>query len=112
MPGRCPALSSTAALGLGGAGGEAILTDGQIIANNANTYTVGNNAVITYALGDAKYGYDVTAVNTYSGWNDSGRENITVASLAYSTLDDPTTFVTIPETPVDYEGGNSIAVVR
>ena len=57
-------------------------------------------------------GYDVTGVNLYSGWNDSGRENITITSLAYSTPDDPAIFITIPGTAVDYSGGTSIAVAR
>ena len=101
----------------GGAGQEGTgtfvkLTDGAIIADKPNTYTVGNNAVITYTLGEAEDGYDITGVNLYSGWSDTGRENITVTSLAYSTPGDPTTFVAIPGTAVNYSGGTSIAVAR
>ena len=112
IAGLSPSAVVNGSAGMEGTGPVTVLTDGAIVAINANTYTVGNNAVLTYTLGDAEDGYDITGVNLYSGWGDSGRENITVTSLAYSTPDDPTTFVAIPGTAVNYSGGTSIAVAR
>jgi autotransporter-associated beta strand protein len=108
---------SPTAVSNGNAGAEAtgpvtMLTDGTIVANNANTYTIGNNAVLTYTLGAASQGYDVTQINIYSGWGDSGRENITLTSISYSTVANPVTFIAIPNSAVNYEGGTSIALAR
>ena len=110
--GLSPSAVVNSSAGAEGTGTFVKLTDGAIIADKPNTYTVGNNAVITYTLGEAEDGYDITGVNLYSGWGDTGRETITVTSLSYSTPADPTTFVAIPGTAVNYSGGTSIAVAR
>jgi fibronectin-binding autotransporter adhesin len=106
--GLSPTANSNGSGGVESTGPVTLLTDGVIIPNNANTYTIGTNASLTYTLGAA--GYDVTKINIYSGWNDSGRENITLGSISYSTVANPTTFTAVSGSSVNYEGGTSIAL--
>ncbi len=88
------------------------LTDAAIVADSADTYYVGSNAYLTYTLPtDASAGYDITQIHIYSGWNDGGRENITLNNITYSTVADPATFTAIPNSSVNYEGGTSVAKV-
>ena len=112
LAGLSPSVNSNPSAGQGGTGPVTLLTDGAIVADNAHTYSIGNNAILTYTLGSAPNGYDITNINIYSGWNDSGRENITLASIAYSTVANPTVFNAIPGSSVDYEGGTAVAVAR
>lgn len=111
IAGMIPSSVINNSAGVEGTGPVAKLTDGAIVPDNANTYVIGNNAALTYALGNEEKRYDITGVNIYSGWRDSGRENITISSLAYSTPDNPTTFIAIPDTAVNYEGGAAEALV-
>ena len=108
LAGLSPTANSNPQPQADGTGPVTMLTDGAIVANNANTYEIGNSAVITYTLPTSAAGYDVTKVNIYSGWNDSGRENITITSISYSTVANPATFTDIPNSVVNYEGGTSI----
>lgn len=98
-----------------GTGPVTKLTDGLVVSTGNKTndypyaYNVGDNTSLTYTIGTAGRGCAVSRINIYSGWGDSGREDITLSSISYSTVDDPETFVAIPNSAVDYEGGTSVA---
>ena len=84
-------------------GGVGVLTDGYISNTGvSNTdlpyvYSIGNGAQITYTLGNASAnGYDLSKINIYSEWNDNGRGQISISSIAYSTVANPTVFTAIP----------------
>ncbi|MEI7911913.1 MAG: autotransporter-associated beta strand repeat-containing protein [Verrucomicrobiota bacterium] len=102
-------LSPTANFGVGnqGNGTAAVtaLTDGASPGTAATVYAVSNNQSILYTLPANATGYDLSKFNIYSFWNDSGRENITLTSIQYSTVADPNTFITLPASAVNYEGG-------
>jgi hypothetical protein len=53
---------------------------------------------ITYSLnlGSAPAGYDISQIDTFSGWQDDGRINQTYEVL-YSTVDAPGTFISIED---------------
>ncbi len=109
LAGLSPTDVSNGAAGIEGTGPVTRLTDGTIVADNANTYTIGNNAVLTYTLDTARGGYNLTQINIYGGWNDSGRENISLAGISYSTVAAPATFIPIANSAVNYEGNTAIA---
>ena len=94
-------------------GPVAVLTDGAISNTGVETtdlpnlYTIGSNAQVTYALGSAPNGYNLSQINIYSEWNDSGRSNITLSDISYSTVASPTVFNAIPNSNVDYGSGAS-----
>ncbi len=111
LAGLSPASNTNGSGGLESTGAVTMLTNGAIVANNANTYTIGNNAVLTYILGSAFNGYDISKINIYSGWGDSGRENISLNSIKYSTVANPTSFTnTFPNSAINYEGGTAVAL--
>ncbi len=100
----------------GNLAGDVLLTDSSIgtFANGTGAATISSSTVISYILGVGSNGngYDVSAINVYSGWNDSGRSNITLNNFTYSTVADPTTFITISSTALSYSPGNSHAVAN
>ena len=84
-----------------------VLTDGSFGPANdganggPNTTIVGNGAQIDYTLTGSALGYDITGIDTYSGWSNNGRVNQDY-TVSYATVSAPNTF--IPITPVS-EGG-------
>ena len=115
LRGLSPSYVSNDSVGVEGTGADTKLTDGAIVVvgngtdDNLQTYAVGNDAVLTYTVGTATKGYDITQINIYAGWNDSGRENISLSGISYSTVAAPDTFIGIANSAVDYEGNTSIA---
>jgi hypothetical protein len=59
----------------------------------------GNGTSATYSLGTNATGYNLTDLQMYSGWTDSGRYQ-QVYTVEYSLASDPTTFFTLAS--VDY----------
>ena len=107
-------LSPTANFGATSQGAEStatatVLTDGAAPGGNPTLYAASNNQSILYTLPADATGYDLSKINIYSSWGDSGRENITLTSIQYSTVTDPNTFITLPSSAVNYEGGTAKA---
>jgi fibronectin-binding autotransporter adhesin len=93
-----------------GSGAVTLLTNGSIGAgpgstDNSARYTINNNESITYSLGNSPAGYNLSTVNLYSVWNDSGRSRIDITSISYSTVANPSTFITIPNSNLSFAGG-------
>jgi hypothetical protein len=83
------------------AGGVAVLTDGTFgtisggnPGNNTLFATAGTGEQVTYSLNLAAspLGYLITGINTYGGWNDSGRDQ-QLYTVAFSTVANPGVFV-------------------
>lgn len=107
---------------LEGAGGVAVLNNGTYgtisggnPGNNSLFATAGGGSgsgdFVTYTLDLAAspQGYNITGIDSYAGWNDSGRDQ-QFYTAAYSTVADPGTF--IPITTVNYNpaaGGDPVA---
>ena len=78
------------------------LTDGTISNTNVETtdmpfvYTIGSGAQLTYSLGSAPLGYNLSQLNIYSEWPDGGRSQITLNDISYSTVANPTVFTALP----------------
>ena len=86
------------------------LTDGAIGAgagstDNSARYVVGNGESITYSLPTSAAGFDISKINFYTVWNDSGRSDIWVGNVSYATFAAPTTFVAIPSSSLTYNPG-------
>jgi len=100
---------SNASEGSEGTGAAATLTDGIVMSTGDKatdypySYSIGNNAVLTYVLSAQGQGGNISRINIFSGWADGGRDRITVSSISYSTVSDPSTFVTIPNSAVNYD---------
>jgi hypothetical protein len=64
--------------------------------SHTSTCAIVSNSTATYTLDTSvnTAGYDVTGINIFSSWSDSGRCATNVVVL-YSTVADPTTFITI-----------------
>ncbi len=107
LAGLSPTANTNGSAGVESTGAVTLLTNGGIVANNANTYTIGNNAVLTYSLGSSPTGYDLTTANLFSGWNDAGRSTITLTNISYSTVAAPDTFIAITGTGDNYAGGGA-----
>ncbi len=116
LAGLSPSANTNTAGGAEGSAAVTVLTDGNNPPANmsnylADGYTIGNSAVLTYTLpAGAALGYDVSKINIYAGWGDSGRENISMTSISYSTLEAPATFTAIPNSSVNYEGNTASAL--
>ena len=83
--------------------------DGNTGVNNPATYSVGDNASLTYTLGlGFGSGYDLTRINLFAGWNDNGRSEITVTNISYSTVAAQTTFTPIANSGVDFTANGSL----
>ncbi len=77
------------------------LTDGAFgVARTSGTYPdavlAKNNLILTYNLNiiASPYGYDLTGIETYTGWRDTTRDRQNY-TLRYSTIDDPNTFIVL-----------------
>ena len=108
LAGLTPTEVSNGSAGSEGTGPVTKLTDRAIVvvgdkpADNAETYSIGDNAVLTYTLDAKDQGSDVSQINIYSGWNDGGRDNISVSGISYSTVSAPDTFIDIPNGAISY----------
>lgn len=109
IEGATPTGTLSGSAGVEGSGPVGALTDGVFgslgVTNAPGTaaYAVGNGTVLNYALPVSANGYDISDINTYTGWGDNGRvwQQYTVS---YSTVSAPTVF--IPIKTVDYEPGS------
>jgi len=86
-------------------GSFAVLNDGSFGAPGACGGICINGGSITYELSTpvSSPGYDISAVNVYSGWNDEGRDGQNY-SVSYSTIADPGTFIAIGTVTRDEPG--------
>jgi autotransporter-associated beta strand protein len=86
-------------------GSVALLNNGSFGAAGASGGICINGGSVTYDLNTpgASPGYDISAVNVYTGWNDDGRDgqNYTVS---YSTVGNPGTFIDIATATQDGAG--------
>jgi hypothetical protein len=89
----------------GGAGGEFVLTDGQFpgVGGSYNIQafaTLGRSGgavtYVTYTLPASASGYNITNIQVYGGWPDSGRDHQEY-TISYSTVSDPLTFVELDQ---------------
>jgi len=71
----------------------------------SNVVAIHNGVTLTYSLdtGASPRGYNVTDINTYTGWRDGGRD-AQQYSVLYSTVASPGTF--IPLATVNYNPGS------
>ena len=96
-----------------GTGSITNLTDGVVMSTGVKTndypyiYAIGNNTSLTYTMGAADSGCCLSQITLYSGWGDSGRDNITLSNICYSTVSDPTTFVAITNSAINFTGSSS-----
>jgi hypothetical protein len=83
-----------------GASGLVVLTDGRFgftgDSDDITLATCGSGAgqTITYTLSGSESGYDITNIEVYGGWSDSGR-NEQAYTISYSTVTAPTTFTVL-----------------
>jgi len=83
IEGLAATVTGTALNGLEGTSSDPlVLTNGQFGAANKNdapgeVVTIQSNTTLTYDLDlvASPPGYDITEINTYSGWNDAGRDD-------------------------------------
>lgn len=99
LAGKVPSAVGAGNFANEGGGGTPVLTDGQfgsVGGANATLATsgVGAGTTATYTLTGSPAGYDLTRIVTYGGWGDSGRDQQHY-TISYSTVADPTTFVTL-----------------
>jgi hypothetical protein len=74
--------SGAASFQLEGGGGIPILSNGVFVisggnpTDNSQLATVGNNAYIEFTLDTSvnAFGYDISTIETFGGWNDAGRD--------------------------------------
>lgn len=109
ISGLSPSANTNGAGGFEGSGPVTKLTDGLVGPttgnNNANRYTIGNGAMLTYDLSGSALGYDLTTVNLYSVWNDNGRDDISLIDISYSTVASPNTFIPITNSGLNFTVG-------
>ncbi len=92
-------------------GGVGVLTDGlnptPFPGGTTSVYTIGNNATLTYALNTASHplGYDIDNINVIAEWRDTGRSQISISNISYSTVAAPSTFIPISGTAAVYQNG-------
>jgi hypothetical protein len=89
-------------------GGVGVLTNGTFgtisggnPGNNTLFATAGTGEQVTYSLnlGASPQGYNLSRIDVYGGWNDSGRDQ-QLYTVSYSTVANPSTFVDL--TPVNF----------
>jgi transcription elongation factor len=80
------AIGGTVGILTNGSFGTANAAGGYVIAGGSITFTL-NTSINTF-------GYDLSGIDTYAGWNDSGRDNQKY-TVSYSTVSLPGTFITI-----------------
>jgi fibronectin-binding autotransporter adhesin len=108
IAGLTPTAMTNTWAGQEGTGGISLLTNGDNPGKpagsngNANWYTIGPGASLTYTLPTSDTGYNISNINLFSDWNDNGRTEIPLAGVYYSTVAAPTTFLPIAGTAVDY----------
>ncbi len=90
-----------------GSGTVASLTDGLAVAGAASAYSVNSGQEITFNLptNSAPLGYDLVGAKLYATWSDSGRDAINLTSLKVTTVQNPTTFVTLAGSAVSFDPG-------
>lgn len=98
--GLSPSANTNVVGGYEGTGPVTVLTDGLATPDAAHTYTIGY-ADITYDL-PGTTGCDITAINVYTRWGDANRSNIDLYNFYYSLISDPTTFIELPSSSVNY----------
>ena len=88
-----------------GSGTVASLTDGSAVAGAAAAYSVNTGQVITFNLptNTAPLGYNLLGVKIYATWNDPSRDAISLEALKVATVTDPTTFVTLAGSAVNFD---------
>ncbi len=113
LAGLLPSTNTTINNNWTGTQTAAELTDGVVITNDTvHCFTLGAGSIrYTLPVSGSAVGYDITRVNIYSGWVDTGRENINLAAIRYSTVADPTNFIAIPLSAMNYEGGSRQEIV-
>jgi len=107
---RLAGLVPSSNVGGGAAEGSGLvgsLTDGVALVGAATAYTVNSSQVITFNLptNAAPLGYDLLGVKIYATWNDPGRDAISLEALKVATVTDPTTFVTLAGSAVNFDPG-------
>jgi autotransporter-associated beta strand protein len=108
---RLAGLVPSSNVGGGAAEGSGLvgsLTDGVALVGAATAYTVNSSQVITFNLptAAAPLGYDLLGVKIYATWNDPGRDAISLEALKVATVTDPTTFVTLAGSAVNFDPGS------
>lgn len=90
-----------------GSGTVASLTDGVAMVGAATAYTINSSQVITFNLptNTVPLGYNLLGVKIYATWNDPGRDAISLEALKVATVTDPTTFVTLAGSAVNFDPG-------
>jgi hypothetical protein len=88
-----------------GAGGLPVLTDGAlgiVGAANATLATCGSGAgnSVVYSLPASSAGYSLSRIVTYGGWGDGGRDQQHY-TVSYSTVANPTNFITLTSVSFD-----------
>ncbi len=90
-------------------GTGAALTDGTVGPSylaadyiNAVAIHTGAELIYTFDRGENGAGYDITQIDTYSGWKDSGRNNQQY-NVSYSTVLNPDFYISLAT--VDYQTG-------
>ncbi len=96
-----------------GCGPVAVLTDGSFgsinywpnVGGSSTEVTCGGSAgqSVTYTLATSGVGYALSNIVVYGGWGDAGRDE-QAYTISYSTITNPTTFVTL--TSVSYNPAN------
>jgi hypothetical protein len=91
-----------------------VLHDGAFQSDNAFLLTPNTGAVVrlTFDTSVNTTGYDVSTINTYGGWNDSGRDRQTFL-IEYSTVLAPSTFLSVDSVdfnPANVDGGDSASL--
>jgi fibronectin-binding autotransporter adhesin len=108
-----PSAVTNGSAGAEGSGVVDVLTDGLAStftqpddANLPTIYTIGNNGILTYDLNLAANpgGYDISNINVFASWRDTGRAQISLTDVSYSTVAAPNTFVAISGTSALFPG--------
>lgn len=79
---------------------SAILTNAAFgaagVINGAENVAISNNTILTFALDTAASptGYDISSIETFSGWQDAGRTNQNY-TIRYATVDNPGVYITL-----------------
>ena len=91
----------------------AVLTDGTFgwfnfwpgVGSSPTEANCGGSAgqAVTYSLGSAASGYNISNIVVYGGWGDAGRDQ-QAYTVSYSTVASPTSFITMAS--VDYNPAN------
>lgn len=100
-----PAVLTNGVFGPAGGGNtdsNSVTTGAEIFVTSSNGST---HTSLIYVLNPVAGGYDITHIDTYSGWNDSGRSRQNYL-VSYATAGDPNTFVPLATVARD-AGGRS-----